>query len=51
MGDTCLRLFSGTGDVLARVCELGKGRASGVAMYGSTVFAAQSMSKRVLVFN
>jgi hypothetical protein len=33
------------------VCELGKGRASGVAMHGSTVFAAQSMSKRVLVFD
>jgi hypothetical protein len=51
MGDTCLRLFSGTGDVLARVCVLGKGRASGIAMHGSTVFAAQGMSKRVLVLN
>ena len=43
----CLRVFSATGDLLATV---GEGRFTGVAVRGSTVFAASDSAPTVTVF-
>jgi DNA-binding beta-propeller fold protein YncE len=46
-GGRCLRVFSGTGDLLATV---GRGRFAGVAMHGGTVFAVDDDVHTVTVF-